>query len=87
MRGARSHQPAVPASSAVELLDGVPLPPEEAAYVEAARAANTLRGYRSDWLEFTAWCAGQGGLDRSQRQHRRSNPRARHLFRPERFGS
>lgn len=24
---------------------------------EAARAANTLRGYRSDWREFTAWCA------------------------------
>ncbi|HEX2810739.1 MAG TPA: site-specific integrase [Kineosporiaceae bacterium] len=23
----------------------------------AARAANTLRGYRSDWAEFTSWCA------------------------------
>jgi len=41
----------------VALLDGVPLTPDEAEYVEAARAANTLRGYRSDWREFTAWCA------------------------------
>ena len=39
------------------LLDGVPLSEEEAGYVEAARAANTLRGYRSDWREFSAWCA------------------------------
>lgn len=23
---------------------------------QAARAANTLRGYRSDWREFTSWC-------------------------------
>ena len=40
----------------VALLDGVPLSESEAGYVEAARAANTLRGYRSDWREFTAWC-------------------------------
>jgi len=40
----------------VALLDGVPLTPDEAEYVEAARAANTLRGYRSDWREFTSWC-------------------------------
>jgi len=40
----------------VALLDGVPLTAEEAGYVEAARAANTLRGYRSDWREFTTWC-------------------------------
>jgi hypothetical protein len=33
---------------------------DEAEYVEAARAANTLRGYRSDWREFTTWCAAQG---------------------------
>jgi hypothetical protein len=30
----------------VALLGGVPLTPDEAEYVEAARAANTLRGYR-----------------------------------------
>ncbi|MDQ1306093.1 MAG: hypothetical protein QG671_1925 [Actinomycetota bacterium] len=28
----------------------------EARYVTAARAANTVRGYRSDWAEFTTWC-------------------------------
>ncbi|HZL07112.1 MAG TPA: site-specific integrase, partial [Coriobacteriia bacterium] len=44
----------------VALLDGVPLTPHEAEYVEAARAANTLRGYRSDWREFTTWCAEHG---------------------------
>jgi len=27
-----------------------------AVYMRAARAANTLRGYRSDWAEFTTWC-------------------------------
>jgi site-specific recombinase XerD len=40
----------------VALLDDVPLTEDEAGYVEAARAANTLRGYRSDWSEFTTWC-------------------------------
>src|SRR5664280_2051711 len=39
----------------ITLLDGVPLTPDEAGYVEAARAANTLRGYRSDWREFASW--------------------------------
>jgi hypothetical protein len=33
-----------------------PLTEQEAAYVAAARSANTLRGYRSDWAHFTAWC-------------------------------
>ena len=45
-----------PDSDALALLDGVPLSDDEDAYVRAARAANTLRGYRSDWGEFTAWC-------------------------------
>jgi len=44
------------AQDPVALLDGVPLTPDEAEYVEAARAANTLRGYRSDWREFASWC-------------------------------
>jgi site-specific recombinase XerD len=48
------------AGDAVALLQGVPLTAEEAAYVEAARAANTLRGYRFDWAEFTAWCTRTG---------------------------
>ncbi len=44
----------------VALLDGVPLPDDEAAYVQAARSTNTLRGYRSDWAEFTGWAAERG---------------------------
>ncbi|WP_019287886.1 site-specific integrase [Arsenicicoccus cauae] len=40
-----------------ELAAGEPLSAEEAAYVAAARAQNTMRGYASDWREFTAWCA------------------------------
>ena len=30
------------------------------AYSESAKAAATLRGYRSDWRGFTAWCAERG---------------------------
>lgn len=29
-------------------------------YIGAARAPNTLRGYRADWGHFSAWCATQG---------------------------
>lgn len=47
-------------TDAVALLDEVPLTEDEAGYVEAARAANTLRGYRSDWNEFAAWCQQRG---------------------------
>ena len=43
-------------ADAVHLLEDVPLTEDEAGYVEAARAANTMRGYRSDWREFTTWC-------------------------------
>ena len=46
-------------TDALALLDEVPLSEEEAGYVEAARAANTLRGYRSDWREFTTWTTRQ----------------------------
>lgn len=49
-----------PTTDPVALLDEVPLTEDEADYVEAARAANTLRGYRSDWNEFTGWCAQRG---------------------------
>ena len=34
----------------------VTLDADEAGFVEAARAPSTLRGYRSDWREFTSWC-------------------------------
>lgn len=29
-------------------------------YAQRARAENTLRGYRSDWIHFTTWCAAHG---------------------------
>jgi transposase InsO family protein len=48
------------ALDALELAADAPLTEDEAGYVEAARAANTLRGYRSDWAEFTGWCAAHG---------------------------
>ncbi len=42
------------------MLDEVPttesLSAAEAEYVAAARSANTLRGYTSDWCEFSTWC-------------------------------
>jgi site-specific recombinase XerD len=38
----------------------VPLGDDERAYVAAARAANTLKGYRSDWAEWCSWCAREG---------------------------
>lgn len=44
-------------SDPLDLAAALPLSEEEASYVAAARAPNTLRGYRSDWAEFTAWCA------------------------------
>jgi site-specific recombinase XerD len=48
--------PAKAGTDALELAAQLPLSEDEAAYVAAARAPNTLRGYRSDWAEFTAWC-------------------------------
>jgi site-specific recombinase XerD len=49
--------PASPSSDPLGLAADLPLSKDEAAYVAAARAPNTLRGYRSDWAEFTSWCA------------------------------
>jgi hypothetical protein len=46
---------AVAGDDPLDLLNEVPLTGAEAGYVAAARA-NTLRGYLSDWAEFTAWC-------------------------------
>lgn len=40
----------------IEILDEMPPTSAEAGYVKAARATSTLRGYRSNWREFTTWC-------------------------------
>jgi len=48
------------ASDPLALLDDVLLSEEEQGYVAAARAANTLRGYRSDWAEWCSWCKAEG---------------------------
>ena len=47
-------------SGPIDLAADQPLSEEEARYVQAARSANTLRGYRSDWAEFSTWCSQQG---------------------------
>jgi site-specific recombinase XerD len=49
-----------PTSDPFALLAEDALSAEEEHYIGAARAANTVRGYRSDWAEFTAWCACEG---------------------------
>jgi hypothetical protein len=43
-------------SDPIVVLDDVPLSDDEARYVGAARSVNTMRGYRSDWNEWCAWC-------------------------------
>jgi len=54
--------PAV-SSDPLQVLDVGALSSDEAAYVAAARAANTLRGYRSDWAEWCAWARANGHAD------------------------
>lgn len=53
-----------PQSDPLDVLDAADdaqtLTADEQRYVSAARAANTLRGYRSDWTEFTNWCLSHG---------------------------
>src|SRR4051794_12772909 len=54
------HARSAPATGPLELAAEQPLSDDEARYVQAARAANTLRGYGSDWREFTSWCDQNG---------------------------
>ena len=49
-------QPRVADSDPLAIAESSPLSADEARYVQAARSANTLRGYRSDWTEFSGWC-------------------------------
>lgn len=53
-------KPAGPPASDPLALVSEELTGDEARYVAAARAANTLRGYRSDWAEWCAWCTTEG---------------------------
>ena len=41
----------------MQLLEDVPLTADEAVHVDNSCAAHTMRGYRSDWREFTSWCS------------------------------
>lgn len=50
-------------SDPLQVVDVAALDEDEAAYVRAARAANTLRGYRSDWAEWQTWAADNGHAD------------------------
>ncbi|MDN5855855.1 MAG: site-specific integrase [Actinomycetia bacterium] len=56
MSTGRARAPVVLPTDPIDLATELPLTEDEAAYVTAARAPNTLRGYRSDWTEFSAWC-------------------------------
>lgn len=53
------HDPTA-SSDPLTVLDDVPLSEDEERYAGAARAANTLRGYRSDWKEWCAWSKTEG---------------------------
>lgn len=51
-------------STELDVLVGDPLGADEQRYITAARAPNTLRGYRSDLADFTDWCTGtNAGVD------------------------
>ena len=52
--------PAPAPTHPVAVLTDAVLTEDEARYVEAARAANTVRGYRADWTDFTTWCHTTG---------------------------
>ena len=43
-----------------ELVGQEALTAAELGYADAARAENTLRGYRSDWREWAEWCGDEG---------------------------
>ncbi len=55
-------RPGADESLVVAFDDGDYLSVDEQRYITAARAPNTLRGYRSDWAEFRTWC-GHAGID------------------------
>ena len=52
--------PAVAGDVPVDLAAHEELVAQARDFVRDARAANTLRAYRSDWADFQAWCARRG---------------------------
>jgi len=52
--------PGADESLALSSAGGDYLTVDEQRYITAARAPNTLRGYRSDWAEFRTWCHTAG---------------------------
>ena len=50
----------MPGDIAAQSAGGMVLGPDELAYAAKSRATNTLKGYRSDWNEWTAWCQAHG---------------------------
>lgn len=57
----QGHRDLIPTTDPVELLPPLEdLTDDERRYAGKARAANTIRGYRSDWKEWCTWCAERG---------------------------
>ncbi len=61
-RDVATHTPVDALADVTLSLEGVDVDGQLQAYLRAARAPNTLKAYRSDWAEFTSWCA-TGGLE------------------------
>jgi integrase len=59
-RTTKSAQPPVVIEHTTDL---VPLTAQAGEYLKASVADNTVRAYKSDWAQFTAWCESHG-LDR-----------------------
>lgn len=57
--GGRAVQSVV-ATTPPQSVPKLELGPAELAYAARARSANTVKGYRSDWAEWTAWCSSNG---------------------------
>lgn len=53
-------QPTTTAALAAPLASLASLMAEVHEHKDEGRAANTVRAYRADWADFTAWCAAQG---------------------------
>ena len=57
--GARDMKPENPVIGPLKQEGAVnPLPLQVREFIRASKAANTLRGYQSDWREFCRWCEG-----------------------------